>query len=438
MPTTPTPLPMRPTVRTIAIVASLVLTACGPAADSGPAFELVATERMAGDTTIVRTESGSVWGEAARLTPEVSIGEMEGDLEYLLGRVVSIGVGADGTMYLVDSQVPELRAYDANGAYLATYGRPGEGPGELKGPDGGLAVLSDGRILVRDPGNGRIQTFTADGEADAEWGVVRGGFHTSSPLWSDREDNVYVNVLLDPDADVRDWRTGLARIQSNGMAADTLEPPDTGFESPTIEARVESKEGVSVSTNGVPFSASQNWALHPGGYFVHGISTSYALTLNKPNGPLRIERAYEAVPVAAGEREARERSITRNMRSMKPDWRWNGPAIPDEKPPYRDFYVGRDGRIWVQVHQAAHEEENPDFDPREEDSQPTRWREPIVFDVFGEDGTYFGRVNTPDGFSNYPTPVFDRENVWAVTRDALGVQRLVRFRIDVPGGNTTP
>ena len=122
------------------------------------------------------------------------------------------------------------------------------------------------------------------------------------------------------------------------------------------------------------------------------------------------------------------------MRFTKPDWRWNGPPIPNEKPPFRNLYSARDGRIWVQVSQPGFEEDNPNYDPREDGSRPTRWAEPVAFDVFGEDGTYFGRVNTPRGFSVYPTPVFDQENVWAITRDELGVQRLVRFRIELATG----
>jgi hypothetical protein len=396
----------------------------------------VAVQDTVGDTVVVRTLSGSAWGSGASLIPEMSIGEMEGELEYLLGSVVSLGVAADGTVYLVDRQVPELRAYDATGTYMGTLGGAGEGPGELKGPDGGLAVLTDGRVLVRDPGNARLQEFTPDGEPGESWTVVRGGFNTSRPLWWDREDNVYVNILLDPDADIREWRTGLVRIRPDGTPADTLAPPDAGYEVPTIEARMEVGDGVNVSSSSVPFSPDEEWAFHPGGYFVHGVSTSYAFTLGKADGPLRIEREYTPVRVKAAEKEAREWATTRSMRRMKPDWRWNGPSIPDEKPPFQNLFVARDGRVWAQVSQEGFEEENPDYDPREDGSRPTRWSEPVAFDVFGEDGTYFGRVRAPEGFSVYPTPVFDGENVWAVTRDDLGVQRVVRFRTELDGAET--
>jgi hypothetical protein len=419
----------------LTVVLSILAGACG-SEESTAGSALVVERDRTGDTLVVRTVSGSAWGDEAYLRPEMSIGELDGDLEYLLGSVVSLGVGADGTVYLVDRQVPELRAYDATGTYIGTFAGPGEGPGEIKGPDGGLAVLSDGRILVRDPGNARLQEFLPDGTPGASWTVVRGGFHTSSPLWMDRQDNVYINVLLDPQADVRDWRTGLARVRPDGTPADTLEPPDAGFEAPTIEARVENGDNVSVSRNGVPFSPEEEWAFHPGGYFVHGISTEYALTLNRPEGPLRIERAYEPVAVKSAEKESRAWSITRNFRQMKPGWRWNGPPIPDEKPPFSSFLVARDGRVWVVVSQEGFEEENPNYDPREEGSRPTRWSEPTAFDVFGEDGTYFGRVHAPDGMSAYPTPVIDGDYMWAVTRDELGVQRVVRFKVEMGQAET--
>ncbi len=138
----------------LAFVCTLFL-ACDRAPEAGQTYEVV--REMLGDTTIVRTLSGSVWGAEVHLTPEIAIGELEGDMEYLFGQITSLAVASDGTIYVVDAQVPELRAYGPDGVFKAIIGGPGEGPGEIKRPDGGLAVLSDGRVLVRDPGNARIQ-----------------------------------------------------------------------------------------------------------------------------------------------------------------------------------------------------------------------------------------------------------------------------------------
>jgi hypothetical protein len=404
--------------------------ACGGANESGSSGGLEVVREYVGDTLVVRTVTGSAWGGNARLVPEVSIGELEGDLEYLFGNIRSLAVASDGTIYVVDAQVPELRAFSAEGVFQAILGRPGEGPGEIKQPDGGLAVLSDGRVLVRDPGNARIQVYGPDGTSLDTW-PIRGGFNSSSPFFQTDADEVHTLILLDPGADVLDWKMGLVRIGPDGTPGDTLVPPDVGYEAPRLEARHEEGDDRSVSVNSVPFSAGEDWAIHPGGCFVHGLSTEYRIDLLKPTGPVRIERDYEPVPVTRGEKSEEEARTTHNMRFTEPGWRWNGPPIPDVKPPFRDIFVGRDGRIWVQVHQAAVEVEDPDYDPTDPDSVEDRWREPVAFDVFREDGTYEGRVTTDLGFGLYPTPVFGETHVWATTTDDLGVQRVVRFRIEV-------
>lgn len=151
---------------------------------------------------------------------------------------------------------------------------------------------------------------------------------------------------------------------------------------------------------------------------------------------MRIERVYEPVPVAPGEKREAEARATRNMRRTQPNWRWNGPPIPDAKPPIEDVHVSRDGRIWVQLSQPGIQVDDPDYDPTDPESIENRWRAPIAFDVFEADGTYLGRVPTDMEFNMYPTPIFGAEYVWATTQDDFGVQRVVRYQIHVPAQET--
>ncbi|HEX7117888.1 MAG TPA: hypothetical protein VF212_03825 [Longimicrobiales bacterium] len=101
------------------------------------------------------------------------------------------------------------------------------------------------------------------------------------------------------------------------------------------------------------------------------------------------------------------------------------------KPPFRDVFVGADGRLWVLLHTPA---VAVDVEPPADDGRsripPARWREPVVFDVFEPDGRYLGRVRAPDDFSTHPAPFFRGDDVWAVVRDELDVQYLVRFRVE--------
>jgi len=415
----------------------LLLTSCSSGGHGGAAGGWEAAYDTIGDTLVVRTLSGSVWRDTAELVPEVSIGMFDGPEEYIFGQVVSLAMGQDGTIYVMDQQVPALRVYNPDGTYRATFGREGGGPGEYKRPDGGLNILSDGRILLRDPANARIQVYAPDGEDLDTW-RIRGNFNTSSRMIVDTLDRAYTIVLLDPEADVRDWEIGLAQVLPDGSPGDTLRRPDTGYEPPRIEARHETEDGgVNASINSVPFSPDEETALTRSGYWIHGISTDYSFTLLKPEGPLRIQKVYDPIPVAAGEKAEEEAYAIRNMRYTDPNWRWDGPAIPDTKPPYRAIVGGEDGTIWVLVSQPGVRREDPSYDPTDPQAIPDEWIEPALFDVFEEDGRYLGAVRTPPGFNaRWPQPLFTREWVLATVRDEFDVQTVVRYRVELPGGRS--
>jgi hypothetical protein len=123
------------------------------------------------------------------------------------------------------------------------------------------------------------------------------------------------------------------------------------------------------------------------------------------------------------------------MRMTDPDWRWNGEPIPRTKPAFKTLIAARDGRIWVQRYVPAvrvpwtAEDERNARDP--ERPLPRRYREPIVFDVFEPEGRYVGEVRAPEGFSTRPQPVIRGDSVWAVWRDDLGVNHVVRFTASV-------
>ncbi|NNK61700.1 MAG: hypothetical protein HKO98_00695, partial [Gemmatimonadetes bacterium] len=335
--------------------ATLLIGACG-GSSSGDSMSVV--RDSIGDTLIVRTVSGSEWGGAeGQLVPEVSVGVLDGPVEQIFGSIRSLAVGANGTLYVMDGQVPAVRVFEADGAYRTTLGRSGGGPGEFGSPDGGMAILSDGRLAVRDPGNARLQIFDANGEASQTWPVVAGGFHTSSPMKRTAGDTLWTPVLMDREVDVSDWQMGLQRVAPDGAVTDTVAIPEAGYETPRIEARVETDGGANVSMNAVPFSPDEASTLHPDGWFIHGISDRYAFTLLRPGGYIRIERDATPTSVTAGEKAEAEAEATRNMRSTDPNWRWNGPGIPDVKPAYDEIYTAMDGRIWVLVELEAVEQD---------------------------------------------------------------------------------
>jgi hypothetical protein len=412
-----------------ALAMLLVASAC--AGEDAGRGGVEATIDTIGDTIVVRTTAGSVWGSPRTLVPEVTIGVLEGGEAYMLGSINALTTGSEGEIYALDRQVPILRKYGADGRHIMDVGRDGGGPGEYKSPDGGLAILGDGRIAVRDPGNARIQLFNSDGTPAGEWPLPSGGgFSTSRRMYVDRAGRLYSTVLLERDQSVELWRWGLAVIEPDGTHNDTLAVPTWDYENPIVLAK---NENSSSSTN-VPYSPTSTWTFSPEGYFVGGLSTDYRIELYRTDGlPLRIERTWEPVSVPAAEKNAAQERITRNFQRNFPGWRWNGPPIPDTKPPFRSISAGEDGRIWVMLSQPSTEimteaEAKAEYDRTQR--HPDRFRERVAYDVFEPDGTYLGRVETPEGFSTSPEPIFRGDYVWATMRDENEVTYIVRFRIN--------
>lgn len=410
-----------------AVASTFALAACEADTGSNAAGPDVVVDTI-GDTTVVRTVSGSVWEADAVLVPEVSIGELDGDEEYLFGWIWSIAVDDDRNVYVFDEQAQHVRVFDSEGAYVETLGGRGEGPGEFSRAEA-IALLPDGRLVVRDPGNQRIGVFGPGTGQTEEWGYSAGNMYSMSPLHTDASGRT---LLLTRDLSRAGFEMHIVVFGPDGTQIDTLPEPSTPFDTPGLSAT--SPDGRATTGASVPFSPEFQWTLHPNGHFLTGLPSEYRIDLVRDDGVLRIERATTPAPIHDDERAFQRERTVRSMRRTDPDWSWDGPPIPEHKPFFQELLAGRDGRIWVRLATEANPVENEDHDPDSPGSSPVTWREPLRYDVFEPDGTYLGTVVPPDDFTPWVDPVFDGDYVWAVTRDELGVQRVVRYRIVVCGG----
>ena len=80
-----------------------------------------------------------------------------------------IAFAKDGSVYITDGYGNCRVVHVApDGTFLRTWGQRGSGPGEFDTPHS-VAVLGDGRVLVSDRHNHRIQHFSPEGEYLTEW-----------------------------------------------------------------------------------------------------------------------------------------------------------------------------------------------------------------------------------------------------------------------------
>lgn len=89
----------------------------------------------------------------------------------LIGGLADWAVHPDGSLFVLDFQSRQVHVLDpgaaAGGRSLRTIGRPGQGPGELDRP--ASLFLGVESFMVVDPGNGRFQEFTLEGEPGTSW-----------------------------------------------------------------------------------------------------------------------------------------------------------------------------------------------------------------------------------------------------------------------------
>ena len=118
-----------------------------------------------------------------------------------------------------------------------------------------------------------------------------------------------------------------------------------------------------------------------------------------------------------------------------PSFSWTGPAIPDQKPFFADFYPDYSGRIWVRTHAPSRREEECTENPMPGEPLMRCWRPRSGLDVFGADGRFLGDVEVPDGWGNSPFfgNYFRDDIAIKVVVDDAGTIMVKRYRLVLPG-----
>lgn len=104
--------------------------------------------------------SGAVRQELVELWRLGGESDDEGEFFGVIGDIV---LGEGGEVYVLDRQLTEVKVFSADGEYLRTLGREGEGPGEFRNPSD-LLLLPGETIGVVQMMPARIELLTPDGD----------------------------------------------------------------------------------------------------------------------------------------------------------------------------------------------------------------------------------------------------------------------------------
>ena len=420
---------LRPIV--LALVALFLISSCAQQEMVKPATGAwVGTITTEGNVTTVVNESGSVWGGTARLVEEASIGVEAGAEEYMFGRISSI-YATDARIYVADSQVPAVRAYDHAGAFVGNFGRSGQGPGEYMRPNS-VAGDETGRVFVFDTRLARINVYASSGEVLGAWPLPTPYFR-AWPIYPLSDEAVWAPLIEWVDRERDEFRWGVQAVGPSGPYGEVTWSPELEF----VVTIYQVDENFEERT---PFSAWLLFNPAPHGGIVAGASDRYRFEVHERDGSrLVVERTWQPVPVPVEQKEwERRREVAFQRGSNNPDFTWDGSEIPDHKPAYDALIPSLSGQTWV-IREGPSKRltncvENPITEGLRAAYERPCWGAERIVDVFDADGRYLGEVQVPDGISGEALrfSVNDRRIV-AVVQDPEGTIMVKRYRLVLPG-----
>lgn len=135
------------------------------------------TESPAGDLTRETLPSGAmlvrypdlpaidaVGPDVTESHVDLHFGSVDGsDPNLIFADIRGIQAAGDGTIFVLDAQATEVRAYDSGGRYLSTVVRKGDGPGEITAANG-IFLAGDTLLWLNDHGKWMIVGVDRSGE----------------------------------------------------------------------------------------------------------------------------------------------------------------------------------------------------------------------------------------------------------------------------------
>lgn len=380
----------RSTVPWPIVAAAVALAGCGPA-DRAPEWAGTVTD-SAGIRVVHNPEQG-LWcaDDEWTFTDALLIGAEGGDPAYEFGKITSIQVSPDGSIFVFDPLASEVRVFDPGGMHVRTFGRRGKGPGEFGSAAAGIFLMDDGQLLVPDIGNGRINRMSPDGEF---LGSVPASYAGGFPVrWDGAGDGSLVvqrramGMNEDPDLETGD---PLVRIAPDGSETTLVIMP---------KAKTVWMEGNAPRFR--YFETEPSWDLGPSGTLRTGMTQEYRIALRGGDGVIRTILTRPSPPRAVTDadkfryetllREALTRTgISPDAVQRQIDRLSFGTTFPA----FNQVMEGPDGTTLVQRIGELSEMERLDLS-----EEQSRRMGSSTWDVFDADGRFLGPIDLPSRFT---------------------------------------
>lgn len=303
---------------------------------------------------------------------ELSIGEVEGDENYMFGNFIAFNTDEEGNFYVSDPDNNRILKYDPNGKYLLTIGREGQGPGEFQS----LSVAKfdkDNNLYVIDIRNQRISFFDKDGKFLRHTRIL------------DRFENLSINskdiiIAIKTDispreGNVRKTTRILSLFDDKFNSLVELYKDEREMPLPTRRDVSSLGQYLAKAFSIIAFRPRIRYCLAQNDFIYFGYPDKYEINIYSPEGKLakKITRDYKPIEVDEKEKEsfvevAEEAFSTPLFTDDLKEITFKKIKYPKYKPAYQIFSLMENGWLAVIV------------DSRE--------NEYTLFDIFDQEGRY--------------------------------------------------
>ena len=301
------------------------------------------------------TEKQSESGDLAQitLTESLRLGDESAGDTILFASINHLAVNSRGNFFVTETRPPAVSAFGPDGAYLASVGAEGQGPGEYRyisnaivGPADSVYVFdfSLNNVMIYDPQDFMfVRHVHVEDEGEKQ---VRGliGVLTESwlmtmglPSFLEAADgSMYVN---------ENNHDEVRQVNLDGSYG-----PDVVTVLKLLEMifNVEEEFGGLNFVN-VPFARHTSRVLGPNGLLYHGWSDSIRIELTSSDGSLRGTVSYDHEPVPISAQEMEEASYREDELFQK---LVDAREPHKTKPAFQRFVVDDAGRVWVKLSYA--------------------------------------------------------------------------------------
>ena len=356
------------------------------------------TPSFAGD--VVNPSTPSAGTVDASLEELFHLGGFSEADEEFFGVVGNAILGAGGETYLLDEQLCEVRVFGAEGQYLFSFGREGEGPGEFRQAQD-LLLLPSGKIGVIYGQQNRLATYGLDGSIGEDTRLLPDGVRFAFLIGAQSRDGLM--VIQQHATEITDDEI-ISTMSMVGLDAGGIVTHTYLSETGTTKRQ---GPGISISINSDDYANA--WVLLDGGLLaINQSADEYRIEILDADGELvrTITRDYETLRRSDEEMERMERE--RRERAEQSGELVDGEDIDPVYSVIQSMHVGPDGQLWVMTGRGRFGEGVP------EDTLGT-------FDVFDSEGRFVRQVSFDVPFmggSDEFEFLADRLYVFEESRDA--------------------